>query len=516
MPEPPQSTPGWARVLLGFACIAAIVGAILVVGPAASAPQSSRRVITVEKGVVQSTVSGSGTLQPAQQLNVNFKASGTLLAVDVRPGQHVYQGQLLAELDPQAATVGVQQAQASLAAANAKLAQVQADPTTSAGSSATGSGSNQAASAASTSPTARASSAVRPVAATAASTTAPAPAGSGTPATGTTSTPAAATAPAEPKAAAAQPAPATKKAAPKQTTTATQNPTAAAATVSPATKAANIAAAVAGVASANLSLKSAQIALDDTKLYAPASGTIATLSGAQPGDTVSAGATGAASPAASSTGTGASGSSGTGSGSSSSSAFVVLVDLSGMEVVVPMGEADITKVRSGQPATVTVNAIPGSELGAHVTAVATLPTTTSGVVSYDVTLRLDQLRFGVRPGMTASAQLIVSQAQGAVSLPSAAISRSGGQTTVTVVRGGKDVVQPVVTGIVGDSATQIVSGLTAGEQVAIATATNLGGSAAAGGAAGGLGGATRALGGGGGGGGFGLAGGGGGARRGGG
>jgi multidrug efflux pump subunit AcrA (membrane-fusion protein) len=118
--------------------------------------------------------------------------------------------------------------------------------------------------------------------------------------------------------------------------------------------------------------------------------------------------------------------------------------------------------------------------------------------------------------MTASAQLIVSQAQGAVSLPSAAISRSGGQTTVTVVRGGKDVVQPVVTGIVGDSATQIVSGLTAGEQVAIATATNLGGSAAAGGAAGGLGGATRALGGGGGGGGFGLAGGGGGARRGGG
>src|SRR5206468_1449747 len=118
-------------------------------------------------------------------------------------------------------------------------------------------------------------------------------------------------------------------------------------------------------------------------------------------------------------------------------------------VVVPMGEADITKVRSGQPATVTVNAIPGSELGAHVTSVATLPTTSSGVVSYDVTLRLDQLRFGVRPGMTAAAQLIVSQAQGAVSLPSAAISRSGGQTTVTVVRSGKDVVQPVVTGIVG-------------------------------------------------------------------
>jgi multidrug efflux pump subunit AcrA (membrane-fusion protein) len=463
MPTPPQSNPGWARVVLGFACAAAVVVAVLVVGPPSSTQQTSRRVITVEKGVVQSTVSASGSLQPAMELNVNFKQSGTLLATDVRAGAHVYEGQLLAELDPQAANVAVEQAQANLDAANAKLAQVESDPTgTAAAGGSTGTN-----------------------AATAATTT---------------------------TAAAAKP---------KAATTTTATPA-----VSPATQAANLAAARAGVASADLSLKSAEIGLGDTKLYAPANGTIATVSAAQTGDTISAGSTGAATPAAGSgaTGSGAGATGGGGastaaassssSGSSSSSAFVVLVDLSGMDLVVPLSEADITKVKVGQPAAVTVNALPSADLAAHVTAVATLPTTSGGVVSYNVTLHLDQLHFGLRPGMTASAQIVVSQAQGAVSLPSSAISRSGGQSTVTVVKGGKDVVAPIVTGIVGDSATQVVSGLTGGEQVVISTSTSLGSAASAGAATGRLGGGglgAAALGGGGGG--FGGGGGGGAARR---
>ncbi|HEU0316577.1 MAG TPA: biotin/lipoyl-binding protein, partial [Solirubrobacteraceae bacterium] len=458
---------GWARVVLGFACVAAVVVAVLIVGPPSSTQQTSRRVITVEKGVVQSTVSASGSLEPAMELNVNFKQGGTLLATDVRAGAHVYQGQLLAELDPQAANVAVQQAQANLDAANAKLAQVEADPSGTAAAAAGSTGASAAATATTT------AAAAKPKAAT------------------TTTTP-------------ATPA------------------------VSPATQAANVAAAQASVASAELSLKSAEIGLGNTRLYAPANGTIATLSAAQPGDTISAGSTGAATPAAASgttgAGTGATGGAGStgaaassGSGASSSSAFIVLVDLSGMDLVVPLSEADITKVRVGQPASVTVNAIPSADLAAHVTAVATLPTTSAGVVSYNVTLHLDQLHFGLLPGMTASTQIVVSQAQGAVSLPSSAISRTGGQSTVTVVKGGKDVVEPIVTGIVGDSATQVVSGLSGGEQVVISTSTSLGSSGAAGAATGRLGGGGlgAAAGLGGGGGGFGGGGGGGAVRRGG-
>jgi multidrug efflux pump subunit AcrA (membrane-fusion protein) len=180
-----------------------------------------------------------------------------------------------------------------------------------------------------------------------------------------------------------------------------------------------------------------------------------------------------------------------------------------MDLVVPFSESDVTKISVGQPATVTVNALPDSQLAAHVTSISTLSTTNSSVVSYDVTFHLDQLEPGIKPGMTASAEVVVQQAVGAISVPSSAITGD----TVTVRRNGKDVTQPVVTGIVGDTTTQVISGLKVGDEIVIRTISGLGssagtsaGGAAAGGfAGGGLGGA--AIGGGG------FAGGGGGGAR---
>lgn len=166
-----------------------------------------------------------------------------------------------------------------------------------------------------------------------------------------------------------------------------------------------------------------------------------------------------------------------------------------MDLVVPFSESDISKLHVGQPATVTVNAVPGTELAAHVTSIDILPTSNSGVVSYNVTFHLDQTSSRLRPGMTASATVVVSQASGAVTVPSAAIT--GG--TVTVVRNGKDTTQPVVTGVVGDSTTQVLSGLSPGEQVVITTNLNLGSNTTGtgGGFGGGAGGAAVRFGGGG-------------------
>ena len=138
-----------------------------------------------------------------------------------------------------------------------------------------------------------------------------------------------------------------------------------------------------------------------------------------------------------------------------------------MQLVVPMSESSIGKVKVGQSATVTVQALPSEKLAAHVTDISLLPSSNSGVVSYQVTLALDQLVGGLRDGMSASAQIVVSQAQGTITVPSGAITTRGGASSVTVVRNGKHVTQTVVTGVVGDSTTQVLSGLRAGEQVAI-------------------------------------------------
>jgi membrane fusion protein, macrolide-specific efflux system len=139
-----------------------------------------------------------------------------------------------------------------------------------------------------------------------------------------------------------------------------------------------------------------------------------------------------------------------------------------MTMTVAFSESDITKVKVGQPATVTLDALSGVELGAHVTAISTVGTTSSSVVSYDATLTLDQRDSRVRPGMSASASVIVQQAQG-VTVPNAAVTGSGSLATLNVERGGKRVSEQVVVGLKGDTRTLIVSGLNAGDQVVMTT-----------------------------------------------
>jgi hypothetical protein len=142
---------------------------------------------------------------------------------------------------------------------------------------------------------------------------------------------------------------------------------------------------------------------------------------------------------------------------------------------------------------VTLDALSGVQLGAHVTSISTLGTTSSSVVSYDATLTLDQRDSRVKPGMSASAAVITGQASG-VNLPSSAVTgASGSVARVNVMSNGKQVSTPVVVGLVGDSRTQIVSGLTAGRQVVVTqTLPALGSSSsAASSSSGTLGGATR-------------------------
>ena len=68
--------------------------------------------------------------------------------------------------------------------------------------------------------------------------------------------------------------------------------------------------------------------------------------------------------------------------------------------------------------------------------------------------------------MSASASVVTAQAQG-VNLPNRAVGGTGSLTTVNLVKNGKSVSTPVAVGLRGDSRTQIVSGLHAGQQVVV-------------------------------------------------
>ena len=219
----------------------------------------------------------------------------------------------------------------------------------------------------------------------------------------------------------------------------------------------DLAAAEANVATAEAALATAELALEQTTLLAPANGTIASI-GASVGETVSGGGTTASSSSSSSS------SSSTGA---AATPLFTLVDLAQLEVVAGFSEIDAAKIRPGQTATVTVDALPNEKFAAHVLSVDTLSTVTSNVVTYNVTFVLDNPSAKVKPGMSADVDVIIAQADNVLNLTSSAVRTTGGRSTVTVRRNGEDVTVSVVTGLKGDSTTEIVSGLSATDQVVL-------------------------------------------------
>ncbi len=456
--------------------------------------------MTAENGVVQSTVTGTGNIAAGNDVDVNFQTSGTLAEVYVSAGQHVSQGQLLATLDPTSAQLGVDQAQASLNAAEDQL--TAAENGTSTGGAGASASNTTGGTTTSFTPTASAGEfiAYAPENAThekpkkkrkpkpsrpsgSRPTTTPT-----RPSTGASSATHAAVGAAVGGASARSSAGATTAA----TTTTTTTP-------SPA----SIASAQAAVFGAQADLKTAEDTLNKTKLYAPIGGTIVSLANVSAGDSISAGSTGSAattgsgsSSSASSSASGSSAAAGSLGGSSSSgssgassgaTSFAEIVNTDSMTMTVAFSESDISKVKVGQPATVTIDAISGLELGAHVSSISTVGTSSSGVVSYNATLTLDQTDSRAKPGMSASASVIVGQAQG-VTIPNQAVTGTGTLGSVNVLRNGKTVPEQVIVGLRGDSRTQVLHGLSAGQQLVITIALpSLGSSTGTSGASGTLG-----------------------------
>ncbi|MDQ0379111.1 macrolide-specific efflux system membrane fusion protein [Amycolatopsis thermophila] len=211
------------------------------------------------------------------------------------------------------------------------------------------------------------------------------------------------------------------------------------------------------VDSAELAVQQAQDAVDATTLTAPGDGTVTAINGAVGQRT------------GNSSGSGSQSGSGT-SGSSGSSAFIVLTDLKNLVVTTSVAEVDVSKVRAGQTAAVTINALPGTSLQATVASVDLTPTTSDSVVSYGAKLTLSNPREGLRPGQSASVVITTAEADGVLTVPAAAVQTSGDTSTVAVEQNGQQVRKRVEVGVGGESTVESKASLTEGEQVVL-TAT---------------------------------------------
>lgn len=119
--------------------------------------------------------------------------------------------------------------------------------------------------------------------------------------------------------------------------------------------------------------------------------------------------------------------------------FVIAEDLSQMKLEVAVDEADVGEVKEGQAATFTVDAFPGRTFPARITRVdvgsnlsaqaasssssssSGAGTTTAQVVSYAATLSVENPDMQLRPGMTATAEIVTSEKRDVLTVPNAAL-----------------------------------------------------------------------------------------------
>lgn len=133
-------------------------------------------------------------------------------------------------------------------------------------------------------------------------------------------------------------------------------------------------------------------------------------------------------------------------------------DLSQMLVDIDIPEIDINRIKVGQPASITFDAIQNKSYEGEVTAVARVGSTGQGVVNFRVTVILLNPDEMVHPGMTAALSIIINQLEDVLLIPNRAVRTVDNQRVVYVLRNNLPVSIPIEIGVSSDTFSELVGG----------------------------------------------------------
>lgn len=163
------------------------------------------------------------------------------------------------------------------------------------------------------------------------------------------------------------------------------------------------------------------------------------------------------------------------SNGNNASTLCIIYDLSYLEMTLSIDELDISTVAVGQDVQITADAVPGRLYSGVVTKVSVVGSTSGGTTTYPVTVRLDNTE-GLLPGMNVDAEIFLSGAENVLAVPNNAVNRGN---TVLITEDSPSAVNAleqeapagyvyvsVELGESDDSCIEIVSGLQEGDTVA--------------------------------------------------
>ena len=153
----------------------------------------------------------------------------------------------------------------------------------------------------------------------------------------------------------------------------------------------------------------------------------------------------------------------------------IVYDLSYLEMNINVDELQISSISVGQKVQITADAVPDKTYVGTVTRVSMKGASNGGTTTYPVSIRIDDTD-GLRPGMNANAEIVVAKANNALVVPNAAVVRgsyvlvtkdspsaANADTAMEAPEG--FVYVPVKTGVSDDDYTQIVSGIQEGDTI---------------------------------------------------
>ena len=160
--------------------------------------------------------------------------------------------------------------------------------------------------------------------------------------------------------------------------------------------------------------------------------------------------------------------------------FTIAQDLTNMQVVADVDEADIGDVKEGERVTFTVDAYPDDTFDGKVKQVRQEATTTNNVVTYEVVISAPNADLKLKPGLTANVTIYTAERKGVLSVPSKALRFSPQKETVGkmkivdaanaknkvwTIEGNSIVAHKVNIGMTDGTNTQIVGGIAEGTKV---------------------------------------------------
>ena len=145
----------------------------------------------------------------------------------------------------------------------------------------------------------------------------------------------------------------------------------------------------------------------------------------------------------------------------------IVIDATTFQITADVVESDLASMKVGQTAKIAISAVDADVTGT-VTAIA--PTavgdTTGGVVSYAVTVSLENVPATVRAGMTADVTITIDSATNVLTVPATALRGTAGNYSVLILGAdGTPTAQPVEVGLVTNTTAEIKSGLAEGQEV---------------------------------------------------